>query len=58
MERFFDVLFSMLGIASPIPLLVLIMLVLKATGEERYFFCKSESVRVVKCFTCINLPLC
>ena len=43
MERFFDVLFSMLALLVLSPLLVLIMLVVKATGEgEIIFFARAN----------------
>ena len=50
MERFFDVLFSMLALLVLSPLLVLIMLVLKATGEGEVFFLQERIGRSGKVF--------
>ena len=50
MERFFDVLFSMLALLVLSPLLVLIMLVLKATGEGEVFFLQERIGKSGKVF--------
>jgi lipopolysaccharide/colanic/teichoic acid biosynthesis glycosyltransferase len=42
MQRFFDIIFSLLAIILLLPLFVIIMLILRFTGEGEIFFCQSR----------------
>ena len=46
--RFFDILFSGLALIALSPLLVVIMVILRFTGEGEIFFCKKGLVRTKK----------